>query len=57
MRRRPSRLVAVTAAVLALTGCEARVYGTPPPVDPDAPQLIVVAPRGPLAPLPEAAPD
>ena len=57
MRRRPSRLVAVTAAVLALTGCEARVYGTPPPVDPDAPQLTVVAPRGPLAPLPEASPD
>ena len=57
MRRRPSRLVAVTAAVLALTGCEARVYGTPPPVDPDAPQLIVVAPKGPLAPLPEAPPD
>ena len=28
MRRRPSRLVAVTAAVLALAGCEARVYGT-----------------------------
>src|SRR6476469_10057334 len=57
MRRRPSRLVVVTAAVLALTGCEARVYGTPPPVDPDAPQLTVVAPRGPLAPLPEASPD
>jgi len=47
----------VTAAVLALTGCEARVYGTPPPVDPDAPRLIVVAPQGPLAPLPEAPPD
>ncbi|WP_123023812.1 serine hydrolase [Mycolicibacterium stellerae] len=57
MRRRPSRLVAVTAAVLALTGCEARVYGTPPPVNPGAPQLTVVAPQGPLAPLPEAAPD
>ncbi len=57
MRRRASRLVAVTAAVLALTGCEARVYGTPPPVDPDAPQLTVVAPQGPLAPLPEAPPD
>ncbi len=56
MRRRPSRLVAVTAAVLALTGCAARVYGTPP-VDPDAPQLTVVAPHGPLAPLPEAPPD
>ena len=57
MRRRPSRLVAVTAAVFALTACEARVHGTPPPVDPDAPQLTVVAPQGPLAPLPEAAPD
>jgi beta-lactamase family protein len=57
MRGRPSRLVAVAAAVVALTGCEARVYGTPPPVDPDAPQLTVVAPQGPLAPLPEAAPD
>ncbi len=56
MRRRPSRLVAVTAAVLAVAGCEAKVYGTPP-VDPAAPQLTVVAPQGPLAPLPEAAPD
>jgi hypothetical protein len=57
MRRRPSRLVAVTAAVLVLAACEARSYGTPPPVDPDAPQLTVVAPQGPLAPLPEAPPD
>ena len=56
MRRRPSRLVAVTAAVLAVAGCEARVYGTPP-VDPAAPRLTVVAPQGPLAPLPEAPPD
>ena len=56
MRRRPSRLVAVTAVVLAVAGCEARVYGTPP-VDPAAPQLTVVAPQGPLAPLPEAPPD
>ncbi len=56
MRRRPSRLVAVTAAVLVVAGCEARVYGTPP-VDPAAPQLTVVAPQGPLAPLPEAPPD
>jgi hypothetical protein len=56
MRRRPSRLVAATAAVLAVAGCEARVYGAPP-VDPAAPQLTVVAPQGPLAPLPEAAPD
>ena len=56
MRRRPSRLVAVAAAVLAVAGCEARVYGTPP-VDPAAPRLTVVAPQGPLAPLPEAPPD
>jgi hypothetical protein len=55
MRRRPSTLVAITAAVLALTGCEARVYGTPPPAD--APSLTVVVPQGPLAPLPEASPD
>ncbi|OBB07498.1 hypothetical protein A5662_09525 [Mycobacteriaceae bacterium 1482268.1] len=57
MRRRPSRLVAVAAAVLTLTSCEARSYGTAPPVSPEAPQLTVVAPQGPLAPLPEAAPD
>jgi beta-lactamase family protein len=56
MRRRPSRLVAVTAAVLAVTGCEAPVYGTPP-VNPSAPQLTVVAPQGRRAPLPEAPPD
>ena len=56
MRRRPSRLVAITAAVLVAAGCEANVYGTPP-VDPAAPQLTVVAPQGPLAPLPEAPPD
>jgi Beta-lactamase enzyme family len=57
MRRPASRLVAVSAVVLALTGCEARVYGTTPPVDPEAPQLMVVAPQGPRAPLPEAPPD
>jgi hypothetical protein len=57
MRRQASRLVAVVAAVLAVAGCEARVYGTPPPVDPAAPQLIVVAPQGRMAPLPEASPD
>ena len=56
MRRRTSRLVAVTAVLLALTGCEARSYGTPPLVNPDAPQLVVIAPQGPQAPLPEAAP-
>jgi hypothetical protein len=57
MRRRPSRLVAVTAAVLVLAACEARSYGTPPSAAPDPAPLIVVAPQGPLAPLPEAAPD
>ncbi len=57
MRRRPSRLVAATVLLLALTGCEARSYGTPPAVDPDAPLLTVVAPQGPQAPLPEAAPN
>ncbi len=56
MRRRPSRLVAIAAAVLVVAGCEASVYGTPP-VDPAAPRLTVVAPQGPLAPLPEAPPD
>ena len=42
MRRRPSRLVAIAAAVLVVAGCEASVYGTPP-ADPAAPQLTVVA--------------
>ncbi len=56
MRRRPSTLVAIGAAVLAVVSCEARVYGSPP-VDAAAPQLTVVAPQGPMAPLPEAAPD
>ncbi|MDX1886200.1 serine hydrolase [Mycolicibacterium sp. 120270] len=57
MRGRPSRLVAATAAVLALTACEARSYGTPPSANPAPAPLIVVAPQGPLAPLPEASPD
>ena len=60
MRRRRSRLVAVTlvsTVALALAACEARSYGTPPAVDPAPPALTVVAPQGPLAPLPEAAPD
>jgi hypothetical protein len=49
-------VVVVAAAILALAGCEARVYGAPP-VSPEAPRLMVVAPQGPSAPLPEAAPD
>ncbi|MGE2712519.1 hypothetical protein ACQI4L_00525 [Mycolicibacterium litorale] len=57
--RRPSALWTATAAAVAATvvvsGCEARVYGTPPP--PDGPHLTVVAPQGTMAPLPEAPPD
>jgi hypothetical protein len=56
MRRRPSRLIAVVAAVLAVAGCEARVYGTPPPSPPEPP-VVVIAPQGHMAPLPEASPD
>lgn len=60
MRRRPSTFLTVTAAGLVaavvVSGCEARVHGSPPP-HPDAPHLTVVAPQGSLAPLPEAPPD
>jgi hypothetical protein len=60
MYRRPSKLLMVGAAavtmVTAVSGCEAKVYGTPPP-NPGAPQLTVVAPLGSMAPLPEAPPD
>ncbi len=59
MRRRPSRLVTATAAVIVavpvLAGCEAKVYGTPP--KPTGPQLTVIAPMGTKAPLPESPPD
>ena len=60
MHRQPSKLLMVSAAAAAvvtvLSGCEARVYGNPPP-NPEAPQLTVVAPLGDMAPLPEAPPD
>ncbi|BBY48402.1 LppW family protein [Mycolicibacterium arabiense] len=60
MHRQPSKLLMVTAAAAAVVtvaaGCEARVYGNPPP-NPEAPQLTVVAPLGDMAPLPEAPPD
>jgi hypothetical protein len=60
MHRRSSTLLMVSAAAMAvvttLSGCEAKVYGTPPP-RPGAPQLTVVAPLGSMAPLPEAPPD
>jgi hypothetical protein len=59
MRPRPSKLVtAIAAVVIAVplaSGCEAKVYGTPP--DPAGPQLTVVAPMGTKAPLPESPPD
>src|SRR5258705_7358279 len=59
MRPRPSKLVPATAAVIIAvpfaSGCEAKVYGTPP--EPVGPQLTVIAPMGPKAPLPEAPPD
>jgi hypothetical protein len=57
MRRRPLRLVAVAATVLAVAACEARSYGTPPAANPGTPPVTVVAPQGPKAPLPEAPPD
>jgi hypothetical protein len=59
MFRQPSKLLMVTALTAAVvtvaSGCEAKVYGTPP--DPATPALTVVAPLGSMAPLPEAPPD
>lgn len=59
MFRQPSKLlmvIALTATVVTVaSGCEAKVYGTPP--DPATPALTVVAPLGSMAPLPEAPPD
>lgn len=59
MRRRPSRLVKATAAIVIavplVAGCEAKVHGTPP--EPERPHLTVVVPQGTKAPLPEAPPD
>jgi hypothetical protein len=59
MRRRPSKMVRATAAVVIavplLAGCEAKVYGDTPTAAP--PQLTVVAPMGTRAPLPESPPD
>ncbi|MDT5337807.1 MAG: hypothetical protein QOD90_3312 [Mycobacterium sp.] len=59
MFRRPSKLLMVTAlaatVVTVASGCEAKVYGTPPA--PASPPLTVVAPLGSMAPLPEVPPD
>jgi hypothetical protein len=58
MLGRPQKLLMVSAMAVATvtvaTGCEARVYGTPPAA---SPPLTVVAPLGSMAPLPEAPPD
>ena len=60
MQRRQSKLLmitaAATAALLVTAGCEAKVYGTPP-TPAGGPQLVVVAPQGASAPLPEVPPD
>jgi len=57
---RPSKFLTVAVAAVCtaatISGCEAKVYGSPPP-PPDAPQLTVVAPLGSAAPLPEAPPE
>jgi beta-lactamase class A len=59
MRRRPSKLLAVTAAVIGavpvVAGCEAKVYGNTSA--PAGPQLTVVAPMGTKAPRAESPPD
>jgi hypothetical protein len=59
MYRRPSKLLMVAAlsatVVTVASGCEAKVYGTPPP--PAAAPLTVVAPLGSTAPIPEVPPD
>ena len=60
MRGRPSSRATAAAAImvaaLVVSGCEARVYGTPP-AESDTPQVTIVAPTNNAAPLPEAPPD
>ncbi len=60
MRGRPSSRATAAAAImiaaLVVSGCEARVYGTPP-AESDTPQVTIVAPQNNAAPLPEAPPD
>lgn len=59
MHRRQSKLLmiatAASAVLLVTAGCEAKVYGTPP-TPAGGPQLVVIAPQGASAPLPEASP-
>jgi hypothetical protein len=60
MQRRQSKLLVIaagaTVALLVTVGCEAKVYGTAPP-PPGGPQLVVIAPQGSSAPLPEIPPN
>ncbi len=60
MRGRPSSRATAAAAImiaaLVVSGCEARVYGTPP-AESDTPQVTIVAPQNNAAPPPEAPPD
>ena len=60
MRGRPSSRATAGAAImiaaLVVSGCEARVYGTPP-AESDAPQVTIVAPQNSAAQLPEAPPN
>ena len=61
MHGRPSKLLMVTVTVVTAAtvgaGCDAKVYGAPPPAASNTPQLTVVAPLGTMAPLPEVPPD
>lgn len=61
MHRRPRQLLKLTAVSVAVLtvvgGCEAQSYGSPGPAPGAPPQLVVVAPQGSMAPLPEAPPD
>lgn len=61
MYGRPSKLLMVSVTVIAAAtigaGCDAKVYGTPPPSSANAPQMTVVAQFGSMAPLPEVPPD
>jgi hypothetical protein len=56
MFRRPPKVLMVTAlaatVVTVASGCEAKVYGTPP-----SPALTVVAPVASIGPLPDVPPD
>lgn len=59
MRGRPSSratAAAIMIAALVVSGCEARVWGTPP-AESDAPQVTIVAPQSNAAPLPQAPPQ